>query len=308
MLMVGFHGTDVSPSLEALLEDPLVTGVIWFRRNVESTAQVAQTNAHLRSLRPDLLIAIDQEGGLVRRLREGVTLVPAMREVQDEAEARRWGGVLGRELRALGFNVNFAPVLDVDSNPNNPIIGSRSFGRDPAHVGRLGVALHQAMVAEGVASCGKHFPGHGDTDTDSHLDLPVVLHPMERVYSTELLPFRAAIDAGIPMIMTAHLVLAALDAGRPATLSPAVLGGLLRGELGFDGVIVGDDLDMKALADHYGTAEAVALGLEAGVDLFLACADEARMEEALAALRSAPTTLTQPARARIRKVAEIFRF
>ncbi len=286
MLMVGFQGTTVPGSLKQLLEDPLVTGVIWFARNIESTAQVAQVNATLRGLRPDLLIAVDQEGGPVRRLREGVTAVPPMRSVNTEDEARRWGEILGAELHALGFNMNMAPVLDVDSNPDNPVIGQRSFDRDPAVVAQLGIALHEGLVAHGVASCGKHFPGHGDTDVDSHLDLPRLDHGLARLRAVELVPFRKAVAAGIPAIMSAHILLPQLDPDRPATLSSAALRGLLRDEVGFEGVVFTDDLEMNAIADHWTVEALVPACVTAGIDVLLICHALDKQQRALELLRA----------------------
>ncbi len=304
MLMVGFHGPDVSPELRTLVEEPLVSGVIWFSRNIQSLAQVRQTNAALRALRPELLIAIDQEGGRVRRLREGVTAVPPMRDVTTEADATRWGTLLGRELRGLGFNLNFAPVLDVDTNPKNPVIGDRSFGRDPERVGLLGAALHAAMMAQGVASCGKHFPGHGDTDADSHLELPRVPHDLDRLRAVEWRPFALAIAAGLPTIMTAHVLVPRLDATLPATFSPIVLERHLRAELGFQGVIVSDDLEMKAVADHWDTETGVQLGLAAGVDLFLVCHELERQYAALGVLRRAEPSRIAQSQARLAALHE----
>ena len=306
MLMLGFHGTTVPDSLARLLEAPLVTGVIWFRRNIVDTEQVARVNERLHALRPGLLVAIDQEGGPVRRLREGVTDVPAMRQVQSEDDARAWGHTLGRELRALGFNMNMAPVLDVDSNPDNPIIGERAFSADPERVALLGIALHEGLVAEGVASCGKHFPGHGDTETDSHLELPNVRHGLDRLRAVELVPFEAAIRAGLPSVMTAHVLLPALDPDWPATLSPRVIERLLRQELGYDGVVISDDLEMKAVADRWGIEPLVERCLTASVDPMLVCHELERQQTALRVLESAAPERTDRGRRRVRELAERF--
>jgi beta-N-acetylhexosaminidase len=232
-------------------------------------------NRELKQLagRP-LLMAVDQEGGQVARLRSGFTSVPAMRALGatgDPALAREVGALLGRELRAVGFDMNYAPVLDVDTNPNNPVIGARSFGRTPELVSELGIALAKGLQGAGIAACGKHFPGHGDTSQDSHLELPALSHALSRLEQLELAPFRAAARAGIASIMTAHVIFQALDASYPATMSPAVLQGVLREKLGYDGLVVSDDIEMKAIADNFGVEEAVLLGLNAGVDHFLCC-------------------------------------
>jgi beta-N-acetylhexosaminidase len=211
----------------------------------------------------------------VARLRGApFTTLPSMRAIGLAGEsdvARRVGALLAYEVRALGFDVDFAPVLDVDTNPLNPVIGDRSFHRDAQQVARLGVALAQGLEAGGVASCGKHFPGHGDSSQDSHLDLPRLPHSLSRLREVELVPFAAYAQAGLASLMTAHVVFEALDATLPATMSPKVLRGLVRDELKFDGVIVSDDLEMKAVAEHFSIERAVVEGLRAGVDLFLVC-------------------------------------
>lgn len=299
MLMVGWPGTGVPDSLRALLDEPLVSGVIWFSRNVVDTGQVARVNDELRSRRPDLLIAVDQEGGPVRRLKTGVTEICAMRDVVDADQARHFGQVLGAELSALGFNMNMAPVLDVDSNPANPVIGQRSFSRDPLEVAARGIALHEGLMSQGVISCGKHFPGHGDTDLDSHLALPRITHSRDRLDAVELVPFRAAIAAGIPAIMSAHILIEALDRQHPATLSHAAMTGLLRNALGFEGVIVSDDLEMQAVADRYAPAELARLGLDAGLDLLLVCHDLAKQHAMLEVLEQRDTSEQQARLARL---------
>jgi beta-N-acetylhexosaminidase len=189
----------------------------------------------------------------------------------DAALVERAGRLLALEVRALGFDVDFAPVLDVDTNPANPVIGDRSFHRDAGEVARLGVALGRGLEAGGVAACGKHFPGHGDTSQDSHLALPSLPHPLERLRAVELLPFAHWAKAGLASVMTAHVIFDALDPGVPATMSRAVLDGLLRRELGYQGVVVSDDLEMKAISEHFSVERAAVEGLRAGVDCFLVC-------------------------------------
>jgi beta-N-acetylhexosaminidase len=191
---------------------------------------------------------------------------------------------MARELRAANVDVNFAPVLDVDTNPANPVIGSRSFARYPAIVARLGVALMHGLQEEGVGACGKHFPGHGDTRTDSHLELPVVAHDLARLRAVEFAPFAAAAQAGMEAFMTAHVLYPAIDPDRPATLSRRILGDVLRGELGFRGVIVSDDLGMKAVADRYPIEELAVGCIEAGCDHLLVREPAARQSAAHEAL------------------------
>jgi beta-N-acetylhexosaminidase len=273
--MVGFPGTRIDGELAALMEDGIY-GAILFKRNVGTAEETAALCRELktRAGRP-FILSVDQEGGRVARLRGApFTSLPPMRELGqrgDAAQVERVGRLLAHELRALGFDWDFAPVLDVDTNPANPVIGDRSFSRDAEEVARLGVALARGLEAGGVASCGKHFPGHGDTTSDSHLTLPRLPHDLERLRRVELVPFRAFAQAKLASLMTAHVLFDALDPGVPATMSERVLRGVLREELGFDGVLVSDDLEMKAIADHYSVEEATVQGTLAGVDLFLVC-------------------------------------
>lgn len=297
LLCVGFQGTSVSPELAELVARG-VRSVVLFSRNVgEPEAVLELTNAVKRLSPEPFLVAIDQEGGQVQRLRRGFTELPALRALGasgDALLAERLGLLLGRELRAVGVDWDFAPVLDVDTNRNNPVIGARSLGADPELVARLGTALAAGLESAGVAACGKHFPGHGDTELDSHLALPKLEHPLERLERVELVPFQAAIAAGIASIMTAHVVFAPLDARYPATLSEPVLGGLLRRKLGYQGLVVSDDLEMKAVIDHYGVEETIVRGLLAGVDVFLICHSSARMHAAIDAVIRAVEDGTLP--------------
>jgi beta-N-acetylhexosaminidase len=216
---------------------------------------------------------VDQEGGRVARLREPWTVWPPLRALGragSEELARRMGESIAGELRSCGIGCDFAPVVDVDTNPANPIIGDRSFGEDPEAVGRLGAAFIAGLQGGGVAASAKHFPGHGDTDVDSHLDLPLVDHGLSRLEDVELRHFRHAVEAGVATVMTAHVLVRELDDRLPATLSPRVLGELLRGKLGYGGVVVSDDLEMKAVAKSSGRASVLAA--KAGCDLLLVCA------------------------------------
>jgi beta-N-acetylhexosaminidase len=208
----------------------------------------------------------------------------ALGRAGDEKLAARFASALAVELRAVGFSIDFAPVLDVHTNPANPIIGERAFGRDATTAARRALAFARGLDAANILSCGKHFPGHGDTDTDSHLELPRIDHSWDRLDKIELAPFRLAAVAKLPMIMTAHVVFAALDATRPATLSEKVVTGLLRNRLGYQGVIVSDDLDMKAISETVGVERASVEAIRAGCDVLLLCRDEkcqAQAEEAL---------------------------
>lgn len=288
VLCVGFPGRELPAVLAQRLRDDALGGVILFKRNVGTIDEVAALVSEVHAASPSRtpLVAIDQEGGRVARLGAPIVKLPPMRrlaEQNDPALTERAGRVLGAQLAACGINVDFAPVLDVDTNPDNPIIGDRSFGRDAETVITHALAFARGLQASGVASCGKHFPGHGDTDLDSHLALPRIAHDRARLDRVELAPFRAARGV-VPSIMTAHVVFDALDREVPATLSKRVITGLLREELGYDGVIVSDDLEMKAVFDRWGVAESAVRAIEAGCDLVLVCSRLDLVEEAASAL------------------------
>lgn len=271
MFCIGFDATEVTPEVAALI-DRGVGSVIFFKRNIASAQQAADLAADLKErARGPLMINVDQEGGRVLRLHDRATPVPSMRvvgQVDDVNLTREVGRVLAREMRAVNIDQVNAPVLDVDTNPANPVIGSRSFGRTPELVSRHGVALLEGIQSEGVAACGKHFPGHGDTAQDSHWTLPRLPHSMERLERVELAPFQAAVDAGIASLMTAHVMYEPLDPTYPATMSVRLLREIVRDRMGYQGVVISDDLEMKAITDHYGVEQAVIRGAQAWVDLF----------------------------------------
>ncbi len=284
VMIAGFDGHTAPEETLQLVRKGL-GGVILFARNVSSPEQVAELNRALKAAAPGkLLSSVDQEGGRVARLRKPWTLWSPMRRLGEsgsEALAHEVGRVLGVELKACGFDIDYAPVLDVDSNPANPIIGDRSFSRDPQVVARLGAAMVRGLQALDVAACGKHFPGHGDTAQDSHLELPRLPWGIDRLREVELVPFRAAIEAGVASIMTAHVVFEALDPDVPATMSAKAIDGLLRRELGFEGVVISDDLEMKAVHDRFPMNEVVERSLNAGVDAFLACKELSLQHEVI---------------------------
>ena len=249
--------------------------MVLFRPNIEGPVEVAGLVSALRSAAPaelPLPVVVDQEGGLVQRLRAPLTEWPSMLAVAEAGDPGRSFAVgqgLGAELALLGIGWTFAPVLDVHTNAANPVIGTRAFGRTPSSVITHALAFWRGLRAAGVLGCGKHFPGHGDTALDSHHDLPVVEHEADRLRTLELAPFAAAVQAGAEALMSAHVMYPALDAAYPSTLSPAIATDLLRRELGFSGLLVSDDLGMKAVADRYSIEEIVIRGLEAGLDHFI---------------------------------------
>ncbi|MFB7634725.1 glycoside hydrolase family 3 protein [Streptomyces sp. NPDC056149] len=274
VLQPGFTGTTAPDWLLRRLDEGLVS-VALFGRNVHGPEQLGALTGQLRATRDELLIAIDEEGGDVTRLEvRGGSSFPgnlALGAVDDTALTRDVARELGRRLADCGVNFNWAPCADVNSDPANPVIGVRSFGADPALVARHTAAYVEGLQSAGVAACAKHFPGHGDTAVDSHHDLPRVTADLTTLRERELVPFRAAVAAGTRAVMTAHLLLPALDPERPATLSPATLHGLLRapvtaGGLGFDGLIVSDGIEMRAISATYGIERGTVLALAAGAD------------------------------------------
>ncbi len=296
MVMCGFDGTVPSESILRLIRDYRVGGVIYFRRNIGTAAEVAELSRSLQEANNalgelPLWIAVDQEGGMVARIDRDAAVVPgnmalgAAGKSELAYEAARISGV---ELRQMGINLNFAPCVDVNNNPANPVVGVRSFGEDPELVAALGAAAVQGFQEAGVSACAKHFPGHGDTSADSHHELPLVPHSRERLEQVELPPFRSAMEAGVDVVMTAHVRFPAWEpSGVAATLSPAILSGLLREELGFDGVVVTDCLEMNAISQTVGVGRGAVLAVAAGADMVLVSHREDRQVEALEALYGA---------------------
>src|SRR5437660_10214096 len=247
LLVAGFNGHQIPIELRALAREFGLGGVILFARNVSEPEQVAELCYDAARLTSDvpLWVSVDQEGGRVARLKAPFTEWPPMAALGrsgDQRLAERFARALASELKAVGVTLDYAPVLDVHTNPKNPVIGDRALAEQAADVARLGGAIVRTLQAEGIAACGKHFPGHGDTSTDSHHELPLVEHPPERLRETEFVPFKAAIEAGVATIMTAHVFVPSLDDTRPATLSRRIVTDLLRGELKYEGVILSDDL------------------------------------------------------------------
>lgn len=288
LFLIGFEGRSQTPTLKELISRYHVGGIILFARNISEPLQAWEL---LRSFKSrELLRAIDHEGGRVQRLPPPVTHFPPARNIGLTGStkiARDAGFAQARELAAVGFNLNFAPVLDVHTNPVNRVIGDRAFGTEPETVARLGTATIRGMRAAGIATCGKHFPGHGDTRDDSHEVLPRVRSDAASLQAREMLPFAAAVRAGVDAVMTAHVVYEGLDPARPATLSSAAVDGLLRRHLRFDRVVMTDDLEMRGIADHYDPDDAAILALKAGVDVLLFCHSPDRQVAAIEAVYKA---------------------
>ena len=277
-LIGSMPGTAVPVELRSLAKEFDLGGVILFDRNIEAPEQVAELSADCEGLGRSMpaWVSVDQEGGRVSRLKEPFTKWPPMATLgragkQSELLAGRFARALADELLAVGISLDYAPVLDIHTNPKNPVIGDRALAERAGDVARLGRVIIRAMQDAGLAACGKHFPGHGDTSTDSHLELPLVEHPPDRLRATEFEPFRAAIAEHVAFIMTAHVLVPSLDEEKPATLSPNVVQKLLRDELKFDGVILSDDLEMKAVSTHYAVPDAAVDAIRAGCDAVLVC-------------------------------------
>lgn len=280
LLVVGFKGTTASEEIKELIREHHVGGIILFGRNIGTPQEILNLTSELQleakkagHERP-LLICLDQENGVVRRLGEGTTILPGamlLGATHQPENAYQVGLATGKELKALGVNWNLAPVVDVNNNPENPVIGVRSYGETAEKVSAFGRMAMKGMQAAGVMTTLKHFPGHGDTNVDSHLDLPVISHSIERLREIELVPFIESIREGADTIMSAHVYFPAIEdaPGVPATLSKKVITGLLREQLGFDGVVTTDCMEMNAIANTIGTAAGGVEAIKAGADLVM---------------------------------------
>lgn len=285
LLVVGFDGTEVNEHLAAWLERG-VGGVILFRRNVAEPEKILSLcrEIYARAAHSPPIISIDQEPGLIVRLKAPFTEWPgaaALGATGSERLLEDVGSAIARELKAVGINTDWAPVADVHSNPDNPIIGPRAFSANPKDAGRLACAFIRGMQNAGVAACAKHFPGHGDTATDSHISLPVVDRPREQIEATELPPFAACAAEGVASMMSAHVLYPDLDPENPATVSKKIISGLLREKLGYDGVVVTDDLAMAGIAVGRAHEDIAAASIAAGCDILLAGQDFPNQERYL---------------------------
>ena len=276
LVMLGFDGFQVPPELRSLAREFDLGGIVLFKRNVESPEQVAELTfdcARLCEAAP-AWVAVDQEGGRVARLRRPFTEWPAMASLGragDEALAAKFARAMARELASVGITFDFAPVLDVLTNAANPAIGDRALAQDADLVARLGAVIVDAIQGEGLAACGKHFPGHGDASVDSHHDLPVLDLPPDRFEAVDWVPFRAAIARSVAGVMVAHVLVPAFDGQEPASLSRAIVTGLLRERLGFDNLILTDDLSMTGCSARYALPAATVKAIAAGHDSALLC-------------------------------------
>ncbi len=296
LLLYGIGGRDIGPVAEAHISKRRVGGIILYSRNIQEASQVVALTTSLQRLsaetpnRIPLFIAIDQEGGIVARLKKGATVLPgnmALGATRSQDLAAKSGELTAIELSAVGINFNCAPVMDVNTNPINPVIGVRSYSEIPTLVSQLGTAYIQSLQKSGVLATAKHFPGHGGASLDSHFTLPIIEHSQERIDEIELPPFRAAIDSDVAVIMSAHVLYPQLDPEYPATLSSKILTRLLRQRLGFEGLIMTDDMEMKAIDDQYEIGNAAVLAIRAGADIILVSATFKMQQRVYSAIRQA---------------------
>lgn len=320
MLMVGFHGLQAPSHILDWLKEGQIGGVILFARNVDNPQQVAELckSIHEAAKFP-ALIAIDQEGGMVARLREpsGFTESPgamALASAQDgEIQTEKVSAVLGAEMRSLGINWNYAPSVDISYNAANPTVGTRSFGKEKDFVAQMAAAAVRGFQKGGVAACAKHFPGLGNTTVDTHLELPILDTNLDKLLKNDLHPYRVAIEANLASIMTTHTIFSTLDENYPATLSPHIIQHLIREELAYEGIVVSDCMEMRAISDHYGAGESAVLGLIGGLDIVLMSHTRAMQEEAYDAMLEAaqsgriPLEQIDKANARIENLKEQYK-
>ena len=276
LFIVGFDGEIVSDEVVDLVKNQKVGGLIYFSRNIVDSNQIITLNNEIRAIEKDipLFISVDEEGGIVSRVPEEFIELPSSSYIgnrDDENLSYNVGKIIASELKYLGFNMDFAPVLDVYSNPNNTVIGERAFGNNADIVSRLGIRTMEGLRDGGVIPVVKHFPGHGDTEVDSHYGLPIVTKTLEELSNLEFIPFKNAIDSGADVVMVSSIILSNIDSEYPATISKKVTTDILRDKLNFEGVIATDDMTMKAIIDNYDLTDAVVMSINAGNDLILVC-------------------------------------
>lgn len=294
LIVVGLDGYSMDDNAREMIDKYNVGGFILYKKNIENVEQLVNLINSLKAVNSGneipLFISVDEEGGQITRLPGEIKKLPAsgkLGEIGDEKLSFEIGRLLGYELNAFGFNMNFAPVLDINSNPQNPVIGERAFGSDEEVVSRLGIQTMKGIQSEGVISVVKHFPGHGDTSVDSHVGLPRVDHGLDRLKEFELIPFAHAIENGADAVMVAHILFPQIDSDNPATLSKTIITDILKKDMGFEGVVVTDDMTMGAIVENYAIGEAVVKSILAGSDIVLVCHGYENGIQAITAVRDA---------------------
>lgn len=276
LFIVGFEGDIINDEIIDLVKNQEVGGLIYFSRNVVDSNQIITLNNEIKDIKKDipLFISVDEEGGVVSRVPDEFLKLPSsgyIGKFDDENLSYNIGSIISKELKSLGFNMDFAPVLDIDSNPNNTVIGERAFGNNADIVSKLGIKTMEGLRDGGIIPVVKHFPGHGDTDIDSHYGLPIVTKTLEELNNLEFIPFKNAIENGADVVMVSSIILSSIDSEYPATMSKKVTTDILRNKLNFDGVIATDDMTMGAIMDNYNLTDAVIMAINAGNDLILVC-------------------------------------
>lgn len=294
MVIMGVDGTSANEQTKELIEQYHVGGVILYQNNIANKKQTTDFLNELKQINTEksaipLWLSVDQEGGRVSRMPSEYTKLPTNRaigKVNNADLSRKIGNILGKELQSVGFNMDFAPVLDINSNPNNPVIGDRSFGANAEVVSKLGVQTMLGIQAQKVAAVVKHFPGHGDTSVDSHLDLPVVQTDLKRLKTFEWLPFEAAIKNKVDAVMVAHILLPKIDPDHPASFSKIIITDYLRKELQYNGVVMTDDMTMGGIVNHFQLKDAAVQAVEAGCDVIMVAHEYDKAKEVLLNLKS----------------------
>lgn len=293
MLMVGFEGLELDEQIIKMIEEDYLGGVILFKRNINDAPQLLNLINDLKTTnmknKIPIFVGVDEEGGSISRMPDAFRKIPTNRNIgkqNDEEFAFKIGSTIGNEIKSLGFNVDFAPVLDIDSNPNNPVIGDRSLGSDEKIVSDLGIQIMKGIQSQDIISVVKHFPGHGDTLVDSHVGLPTVDKNIDDLMEFELIPFKEAIKHNVDGIMVAHILYSNLDPQNPASLSEKIIDGLLREQMNYDGLVITDDMTMGAILENYDIGDAAVQSIKAGSDILLVCHGYDNEIKALDSLRA----------------------
>ncbi|MFB4167972.1 beta-N-acetylhexosaminidase [Virgibacillus sp. JSM 102003] len=294
MIVAGISGTTLTKDTKKLVNNYKVGGIILYRENMQTPEQTVKLANKIKAENSDnhlpILLGVDQEGGKISKLPGDLKKIPANGEIGDRNNPEysyKIGSHLGKMVKSFGFNLNFAPVLDVNSNPANPVIGERSFGDDPKVVSNLGIQTMKGIQSQGTISVIKHFPGHGDTSVDSHLQLPTVNKTLMGLKNFELIPFKKAINNGADVVMVAHILLPEIDSEYPSSMSQQIISGLLRQQLNFDGVIVTDDMTMKAITNNYDIGDAAVQSVKSGSDMVMVAHDFNKVVTVFNALKEA---------------------
>lgn len=294
LIIAGFEGIALDDNAKSLIKNDKIGGIILFSENVESISQLVNLTNSIKSENSSnkipMFISVDEEGGSVSRMPKELRKFPSNRIIggrNDDKLSYNIGKMIGKEIRSFGFNMNYAPVLDINSNPNNKVIGNRSFGNNVEVVSRLGIQTMKGLMDSNTISVVKHFPGHGDTSIDSHISLPVVEKDLEKLNSFEFIPFKKAIENGVDAIMVSHILLTQVDKNNPATMSKAIVSDILRGNLGFNGVIITDDMTMGAITQNYAIENAAINSINAGTDIILVCHQYKNIKSTIEAIKKA---------------------